>query len=138
MRKCIDASPAREHANNYLGIPAWQRDAFVYRIVKTERLFRFLRTGENVLVKPALWEDPFENFILKSHFIRKGEPVVIGHRDYFCGQCWTLQGASDAVLYPFVSCVQVMTPRSSCPGGEYHSSPGRSTGCLLATLHEGQ
>src|SRR5712692_2119511 len=80
--QCENALMPRRPANtqnNYLGIPAWQRDAFVYRIVKTERLLRFLRTGENVLVKPALWEDPFENFILKSHFIRKGEPVVIGH-----------------------------------------------------------
>jgi hypothetical protein len=64
--------------NNYLDIPAFQRDAFVYRIVKTERLFRFLRTGKNVLVKPELWDDPFENFILKSHFIRQGEPVMFG------------------------------------------------------------
>ena len=83
--------------SNYLDIPAFQHDGFVYRIVKTEHLFKFLRARENVLVKPECWDDPFENFILKSHFIRKGEPVMIAHRDYFYGQCWTLQQASDAM-----------------------------------------
>jgi hypothetical protein len=83
--------------SNYLYILASRRDDFVYRIVETRRLFDFLKTGENVLVKPELWNDPFENFILRSHFIWNGEPVTIGHREYFFGQCWTLQKASDAL-----------------------------------------
>ena len=69
--------------DNYLDIPSSKRDGHVYRIIKTTRLFEFLKTGENVLVKPELWDDPFENFILKSHFIRDGEPSGPGLRDYF-------------------------------------------------------
>ena len=83
--------------NNYVDVSASQRDDFVYRIIKTPHLFDLLATSENVLVKPKLWEDPFENFILKSHFIRRGEPFGILHRDHFYGQCWTLQKASDAM-----------------------------------------
>ena len=83
--------------DKYLDIPASRRENFVYRIIKTRHLFDLLSTSENVLVRPKLWDDPFENFILLSHFIRKGEPVIIGHRDHFYGQCWTFQRASDAM-----------------------------------------
>jgi hypothetical protein len=84
-------------ANNYLDIPASQGDDFVYRIIKTCRLFDLLSASKNVLVRPKLWDDPFENFILSSHFIRNGERVTIGHRDHFYGQCGTFQRASDAM-----------------------------------------
>jgi hypothetical protein len=83
--------------SNYLDVPVSRVDGFVYRVIKTCRLFDLLSGRENVLVKPKLWDDPFENFILRSHYIRKGEPVIIGHRDHFFGQCWTLQTASDAM-----------------------------------------
>jgi hypothetical protein len=83
--------------SNYLDIPTAGRDAFIYRIIKTRYLLKLLSAGKNVLVKPKLWDDPFENFILQSHFIWKGEPVIIAARDYFYGQCWTLQRASDAI-----------------------------------------
>lgn len=81
----------------YLGLTATRRDDYVYRIDKTRHLFDLLSTGENVLVRPKLWADPFENFILRSHFIRNGEPIIIGPRDHFYGQCWTFQQASDAM-----------------------------------------
>lgn len=92
--------------DNYLDIPSSKRDGYVYRIIKTTRLFEFLKKGENVLVKPELWDDPFENFVLKSHFIRDGEPVAIGPRDHSYGQCWTLQQASDAMW-------RIYSPRSN-------------------------
>ncbi|HEY1205715.1 MAG: DUF2971 domain-containing protein [Bryobacteraceae bacterium] len=83
--------------NNYLDIPAAGRDGFIYRIIKTCYLFKLLSTGKNVLVRPKLWDDPFENFILHSHFISNGEPVIIDARDHFYGQCWTFERASDAI-----------------------------------------
>lgn len=98
--------------DNYLDIPTSKRDTYVYRIIKTTHLFEFLKKGENVLVKPELWDDPFENFILKSHFIRDGEPVAIGPRDQFYGQCWTLQQASDAmwrIYSPRFNAVRIRT-----------------------------
>jgi hypothetical protein len=82
---------------NYLHIPVRQYDQSVYRIVRKEHLLSLLATRENALVKPERWHDPFENFILKSHFVRNGELVTIGHRDLYYGQCWTLQRASDAM-----------------------------------------
>jgi hypothetical protein len=82
---------------NYLHIPARQYGRRVYRVVKKERFLSLLATRKNVLVKPELWDDPFENFILKSHFVQNGELVTINHRDHYYGQCWTLQQASDAM-----------------------------------------
>jgi hypothetical protein len=69
--------------NNYLNIRASERDSFVYRIISIQRLFELFEEGRNVLVSPKTWEDPFENFILRS--------------DHIYGQCWTLQSASDAM-----------------------------------------
>jgi hypothetical protein len=83
--------------SNYLGIPASRRNAFIYRIIKSSYLLDLLSRSENFLVKPKKWDDPFENFILRSHLIRRGQQVSIGHRDHFYGQCWTFQAASDAM-----------------------------------------
>lgn len=34
--------------------------------MKLHRLYQFFTERENVLVLPSMWEDPFENFILKA------------------------------------------------------------------------
>jgi hypothetical protein len=112
--------------DNFLDVPSSKRDGYIYRIVKTNRLFEFLKTGENVLVKPELRDDPFENFILKSHFIRDGEPVVIGPRDHFYGQRWTLQQASDAmwrIYSPRSNAVRIRTHVRKLAGGGCYSHP---------------
>jgi hypothetical protein len=52
----------------------------------------------NTLVKPVLWDDPFENFILKSPGIMpNGENVRFGFHDHLYGQCWSLKVESDAI-----------------------------------------
>lgn len=67
----------------YLRIRAAARNDYIYRIISVQRLFELFENKNNVLVAPAKWDDPFENFILRSQ------------RVY--GQCWTLQRASDAM-----------------------------------------
>jgi hypothetical protein len=84
-------------ASNYIDITGSEQSDFVYRIIKTSYLFDLLQSKQNVLVRPRKWHDPFENFILRSHLLRKGEPVAIAHRDHFYGQCWTRHAASDAM-----------------------------------------
>ena len=64
-----------------------ERQSYVYRITSLERLFALFETKSNVLVSPDLWDDPFENFILKSQH---------SDRRWF-GQCWTRHRASDAM-----------------------------------------
>jgi len=83
--------------SNYLDVRPADRRRFIYRIIPTFRLIELLKMKENVLSKPKKWDDPFENFILRSHLIREGTRVSIGLRDCFYGQCWTLQSVSDAM-----------------------------------------
>lgn len=83
---------------NYLYLLGPMRDKFVYRIIPVERLFELFASRQNVLVKPKRWEDPFENFILKARVqLPDGACAIIGFRDQFYGQCWTLQSALDAM-----------------------------------------
>ena len=82
---------------NYLDISPEEYDQRIYRIMSVKRLLSLLANRENVLVKPECWDDPFENFILRSHFVQNGQKVEIADRDHFWGQCWTLHQASDAM-----------------------------------------
>jgi hypothetical protein len=83
---------------NYLDIAPPDRKRFVYRIISLPHLFDLFRNGQNVLVKPKKWEDPFENFILNSKVqLPTGKIATLGFRDHFYGQCWTLHIASDAM-----------------------------------------
>jgi len=81
-------------------------DPFVYRIISVDRLYELFTTRENVLVPPSRWDDPFENFILKSRArLRDGTIVEFGFNNDFYGQCWTLKQASDAMW-------RIYSPRS--------------------------
>jgi len=100
----------------YLDLSARDRDLYVYRIISVPRLLEFFAKRENVLVKPRLWEDPFENFILNSPVqIPSGEIATISFRDKVYGQCWTRQTASDAmwrIYSPKANAVRIRsTPR---------------------------
>ena len=63
--------------NNYLNMRRDRRDRYVYRILSLEHFFQMFESNSNVLVKPALWEDPFENFIMNSKF-RSSDGDVTG------------------------------------------------------------
>lgn len=84
--------------NNYIDIDLKVKDQYIYRIISIDRLFELFSNKENVLVSPKKWEDPFENFILKSKArLPDGEIVDFGFRDDFYGQCWSRHKASDAM-----------------------------------------
>ncbi len=91
---------------NYLNIPKPERRRFIYRIISVERLLELFETKQNVLVKPSKWNDPFENFILRSRVrLPTGEYARFEFHDKFYGQCWTLHRASDAMW-------QIYSPQS--------------------------
>ena len=50
----------------YLNLAEKDFDKYIYRVVSLERLVELFVSKENTLVKPKLWEDTFENFILQS------------------------------------------------------------------------
>lgn len=70
----------------------------IYRVFPRDRFFQLFEEGKNALVWPTKWEDPFENFILRSPVRNSsGEVGEFGfHKDVY-GQCWTLHKASDAM-----------------------------------------
>jgi hypothetical protein len=87
----------RMRADNYLNLPMSHIDRPVYRIISVKRVIELFQRRQNVLVKPSLWDDPFENFILNSHILIEGRKLTLRSRNYVYGQCWTRHAASDAM-----------------------------------------
>jgi hypothetical protein len=70
----------------------------IYRVFSFERLEEIFQERKLTLVKPRMWDDPFENFILNSTgTLPDGREFQIGFRDHFYGQCWSLTKESDAM-----------------------------------------
>ena len=83
---------------NYLNLQTEDFDKYVYRIISLDRLIQIFSEKVNVLVSPELWDDPFENFIMKSNVrFDDGTIANIGFCDDYYGQCWSLHQASDAM-----------------------------------------
>jgi hypothetical protein len=74
-------------------------DAPIYRIYPKDRFMQLLSTGKNGLVKPAKWDDPFENFFLRSDVSGPGgEKISIAElADNWYWQCWTLNQDTGAM-----------------------------------------
>jgi len=82
----------------FLNLSEEDLDQNIYRIFSLARLQELFDTEKNVLVKPHKWEDPFENFILRSKVkLPSGEITEYNFHDRFYGQCWTFHKASDAM-----------------------------------------
>lgn len=71
----------------------------IFRIFSKGRFLDLFSTGSNGLVKPSMWEDPFENFFLRSRVTGpKGEKISIqGLAEDWYGQCWTYNNDTDAM-----------------------------------------
>lgn len=83
---------------NYIYLPKIELDKPIYRVISVNRLFELFEKRINVLVKPKLWEDPYENFIMNSKGeTQDGEMFDIDFRDNFYGQCWTKTRNSDGI-----------------------------------------
>lgn len=72
----------------------------MHRTFSYDRFVDLLRSQHNGLVKPTLWDDPFENFMLAHTLVRTPdgelgtlEPLAA---DWY-GQCWTATADSDAM-----------------------------------------
>ncbi|CAB3961053.1 hypothetical protein BLA3211_00792 [Burkholderia aenigmatica] len=73
-------------------------DKYIYRIISMEHLTAWFENRENVMVKPNKWDDPFENFILRSKVkLPEGNIIEYPFHDSMYGQCWSLHKASDAM-----------------------------------------
>lgn len=84
--------------NNLIFLTEEELDKPIYRIFSFARLEEIFAERKLTLVKPKLWDDPFENFILNSTgILPDGREFQIGFRDNYYGQCWSLTIESDAM-----------------------------------------
>ena len=82
----------------FLNLSKSAYDKPIYRIVTYDRLLQLFDSETNALVNPKKWDDPYENFILKSKVRRKnGDIERYDYHENLYGQCWTLNKASDAM-----------------------------------------
>lgn len=114
-----------EH-ENYIHIDNSKRGAKIYRIMSVDYLLDMFETKKNVLVKPCVWQDPFENFLFKTPVFQKnGEDYFSILRNRAYGQCWSLNGESDAMwrLYgPKENNVKVQTTISNLYNSLYQGT----------------
>lgn len=97
---------------NILGIA--DPDTRIYRVFTLDRLFDTIVGKQLALVRPRLWEDPFENLLYQTPLQdADGNPVSIERlRNRLYGQCWTLASVSDAlwrIYSPYKIGVRVRT-----------------------------
>lgn len=76
-------------------------DIRLYRIMPLERFLQMLTSRKNVLVRPSLWNDPYESLLQNS--IIKGRDGREDPFDESCwfGQCWSESSESDALWQVF-------------------------------------
>lgn len=74
-------------------------DMMIYRIFSYERFEQLIKSKELVLVNPSKWDDPFENFFLKTE-VDCGNNEIATLESIACswyGQCWTTNSDTDAM-----------------------------------------
>ena len=97
-QQVIEREVARFKRRNYLGFNDDELELPIYRIFPFESLLEMLNTKNLTLVKTRIWEDPYENFLLKCNAsMLNGTPVNLkGLQEQIFGQCWTLHPETDA------------------------------------------
>jgi len=84
--------------DNLIFLSEQELDKPIYRIFSFDRLKEIFESNSLTLVKPKLWDDPFENFILNSTgVLPDGREFQNEFRDSFYGQCWSFTKESDAM-----------------------------------------
>lgn len=74
-------------------------DIPIYRIFSFKRFKELITEKQLVLVKPSMWDDPYENFILKTE-VDCGNGEIASLEDLnrtWYGQCWTENNDTDAM-----------------------------------------
>ena len=77
----------------------------IYRILPFDALLQMFCEKANTLVKTTMWEDVYENFLLKETIIIEDHSLPLDRffSNWFYGQCWSLKRSSDALwrLYSY-------------------------------------
>lgn len=81
-------------------------DTKLYRIMPMEQFLCMLQLKRNILVRPSLWEDPFEELINKTKVALSLEgknekiEVALNWQNWYC-QSWSTQEENDAMWRSF-------------------------------------
>lgn len=70
----------------------------IFRIYPIDRLVELFTEKKNTLVKPSMWEDPYENPLFRKTF--EAPNGTLGCNDVtknFFAQCWSLHAQTDAM-----------------------------------------
>jgi hypothetical protein len=80
-------------------------DAPIYRVYPIDRLTQLFTDKRNTLVKPLMWDDPFENLVFQqTATLTNGQTVSFDSiREKFYGQCWTLNTEETDALWRIYS-----------------------------------
>ncbi len=103
-------------------------DIPVYRVYPIDRLIQLFNQKKNTLVKPRMWDDPFENLVFQQTAKTKsGEEVHFDNiQESLYGQCWTLNTIETDALWriysPAKNGVRVKTTINKLWDGFYDAS----------------
>lgn len=89
----------------------------IYRVYEVSRLIDIFEKKDLCLVKPKLWDDPYENFLKYAQGVGefRGKKINFTYnydQDTIFGQCWTLNKETDAtwrIYSPMCDRVKVKT-----------------------------
>ncbi|MHB8094103.1 MAG: DUF2971 domain-containing protein [Candidatus Aminicenantales bacterium] len=129
-----------EYDQGYLNLTVSEKSKRIYRVIPINRLIGIFVNGLNTITKPRLWNDPFENFIMRGKGkLRDGTVVDYGMKDSLFGQCWTLHRESDAmwrIYSPDSNGVKIRTTVRKLYNSLYNSipSPKRDVSCFIGKV----
>ena len=79
-------------------------DTRIYRVFRMDHFKDLIFSSKLVLVNPTHWDDPFENFVLKTTVIDSEGTSSLGtlYKTWY-GQCWTDNGQETEALWRIYS-----------------------------------
>ncbi|MBM3299540.1 MAG: hypothetical protein FJY85_06275, partial [Deltaproteobacteria bacterium] len=122
---------------NFIKIDANERNLPIYRVIPVWRFAEMLVTQKLVLTRPDLWDDPFENILLKTQLELSDSTLIglDGVMGALYGQCWSLHEETDAMwrIYVSVRRTPFLSRGSSASfllatGGRWRAERGRAMG----------
>ena len=114
-------------------------DTPIYRVYNCQRLLTLFGEKKNTLVKPALWDDPLENFILNTaaKSLAGDSRYDFEARDSYYGQCWSLLNESDAmwrIYSPDKMGIKVKTTIRKLIDSLQNSTEAKSGQCFIGKV----
>lgn len=96
----------------------------IYRVMPVACVLECISNRKLTLVRPKLWDDPFENFLLSAVVdIGRGQFASMQTiKESIYGQCWTLQAETDAIW-------RIYSPNKN--GAKLRSTPKKLLDALM-------